>query len=229
MDIRSLIGQSEDEFAQAWTESLKAASEAYAHHLRLIWKKIFDDVFGLSGIEWQESRGLPNDEAIQMYVRTMEEGQSRDLFTSMKRLHSSASMNAEALRKLVKKFDKGAVARGDNLLTPTLIPELYSAQFMGHPALEHHIETLRDLLVVAEDKEEEILEGEEEDAQMNVIRQKTSMTTKDSNDVKRRAEELSWLQDMARSIPSKEMKSLVAHRGMFLQATILMLFNDVVY
>lgn len=127
-DIRSLIGESEEQFVQAWKASLSAASDAYAHSLRSIWESIFED---LSRCAEQQCRGLPLDEATKLYVLTMPEDRSRDLFSSMKRLHSSASMNAEALRKLVKKYDKGAPARGDAFLTSTLLPELYSAHFMG--------------------------------------------------------------------------------------------------
>ena len=50
----------------------------------------------------QENRGLPPDQAIRMYASTLNESKSRDLFTSMKKVHSSASINVEALRKLVK-------------------------------------------------------------------------------------------------------------------------------
>lgn len=163
-DIRSLIGESQDQFGQAWQASLKSASDVYSRRLRLVWGTIFEDIFTLSGVKEQKCRGLPHDEAIQIYVSTMPESRLKDLFTNMKRLHSSASMNAEALRKLVKKFDKGAVARGDTMLTPTLVPELFSAPFMAYPTLEAHIETLRDSLVV-NDNEEEIFEEEEEDAE----------------------------------------------------------------
>jgi hypothetical protein len=41
----------------------------------------------------------------------MDESRSRDLLTTIKRIHSAASMNVKAFRKLVKKFDKGTIAR----------------------------------------------------------------------------------------------------------------------
>ena len=142
------------------------------------------------------------------YVATMSADQSRDLFATVKRLHSSAVMNAEALRKLAKKFDKRAVARGDSLLTSALLPQLYAAPFMAYTNLEGHIETLRDSLIVEEEEDELI-----EDSEMHVIKQKATAATKDSMDVKRRAAELSWLHDMAGRIPEKELSCLVAHRG----------------
>jgi hypothetical protein len=48
---------------------------------------------------------------------------------------------------------------------------------------------------------------------MYSIRQKASLATKDSFDVKRRAGELSWLRDMLAKISPNETPSLVAHRG----------------
>mmetsp|Transcript_44552 Transcript_44552/g.93489 ORF Transcript_44552/g.93489 Transcript_44552/m.93489 type:complete len:536 (+) Transcript_44552:114-1721(+) len=207
-DIRDNIGHSQDEFSRAWQASLETASNDYTDRTRLLWKQIFSDLFRSSNFE-QEHRGLPHEEAIELYVSAMDEGRSRDLLTAIKKIHTSASMNAEALRKLVKKFDKGAVARGDELLTSTLIPELYSAPFMAYPTLEAHIETLRDSLVVAEEEEEL-----DEDSVMYSIRKKTILSTKDSADVKRRADEMSWLHDMlANGIPGSIIPSLVAHRG----------------
>ena len=50
----------------------------------------------------QANRGLPPKQAIWLYVSTLDEKLSRDLFCSMKKIHSSASINVEALRKLVK-------------------------------------------------------------------------------------------------------------------------------
>jgi len=46
-------------------------------------------------------RGLPFDDAIQTYVNTVGERHSRDLFSVIKKIHMSSSMNVEALRKLV--------------------------------------------------------------------------------------------------------------------------------
>ena len=82
---------------------------------------------------------------------------------------------------------------------------------MAYPTLEGHIEALRDSLVV-EEGEEEL----DKDSGRHSIRQKTTLTTKDSADVKQRADELSWLHDMlAKNIPDSESPRLVARRGKF--------------
>ena len=208
-DIRESIGQTQALFAHAWQTSLKAASDDYLHRVRVLWGKVFEDLFMSSDRAEQLCRGLPLDKAISLYVSTLDESQSRDLLTTIKRIHSAASMNVEAFRKLLKKFDKGAIARGDDMLTSTLIPELYSAPLMAYPILEGHIETLRDSLAVQDDSETEL----DDDSIMHSIRRKTALVTKDSADVRRRADELSWLHDMLANIPSSEIPRLVAHRG----------------
>jgi hypothetical protein len=208
-DIRESIGQTQALFAHAWQTSLKAASDDYLHRVRVLWAKVFEDLFMSSDKAEQLCRGLPLDKAISLYASTLDESRSRDLLTTIKRIHSAASMNVEAFRKLVKKFDKGAIARGDDMLTSTLIPELYSAPLMAYPILEGHIETLRDSLAVQDDSETEV----DDDSIMHSIRRKTALVTKDSADVRRRADELSWLHDMLANIPSSEIPRLVAHRG----------------
>ena len=208
-DICESIGQTQVLFAHAWQTSLKAASDDYLHRVRVLWGKVFADLFTSSDRAEQQCRGLPLDRAISLYVSTLDESRSRDLLTTIKRIHSAASMNVEAFRKLVKKFDKGAIARGDDMLTSTLIPELYSAPLMAYPTLEGHIETLRDSLAVEDDSETEV----DDDSIMHSIRRKTALVTKDSADVGRRADELSWLHDMLANIPSSEIPRLVAHRG----------------
>jgi hypothetical protein len=77
--------------------------------------------------------GMQLDKAILLYVSTLDESRSRDLLMTIKRIHSTASMNVKAFRKLVKKFEKGAIARGDDMFTSTPIPELYSALLMAYP------------------------------------------------------------------------------------------------
>jgi hypothetical protein len=213
MDIRECIGMSQTQFERAWRTSLNAASDDYSQRVRKLWTMIFDDLLRSSDSAERQCRGLTFDRAISLYVVAVDECRSRDLFATIKGIHSAASMNVEAFRKLVKKFDKCAIARGDDMLTSTLIPELYSAPLMAYPTLEGHIETLRDSLAVEEDDETEDIDGVDDDSIMHSIRRKTALVTKDSADVRRRADELSWLHDMLAGVPSGEIPRLVAHRG----------------
>lgn len=146
-----------------------------------------------------------------MYVSYMDEDSSRELFSIIKKLHSTAAMNCEALRKLVKKFDKGALARGDDQLTSTLLYELYSASFSSFASLDGYIEIFRDSLVVSEEEDEEENDSENE---IYSYREKSALVSHhDGAAVKRRAEEQSWLTSMLATIPAKELSALVAHRG----------------
>mmetsp|Transcript_22872 Transcript_22872/g.35375 ORF Transcript_22872/g.35375 Transcript_22872/m.35375 type:complete len:511 (-) Transcript_22872:64-1596(-) len=210
-DIRGAIGESQESFQQLWLESLKAASDDYTQRLRLLWQQIFSDLFRFSGQDQNLLRGLPHEDAVQLYLSTMSEKRSRDLLANLKRLHSNTSMNGEALRKLVKKYDKQATDRGDDILTTSLLPELYSASVMNAPAIERYIEILRDKLVVSDEEEEESL-----DEYMTSIKEKTQLTSssKDALDVQRRASEMFWLHDLIENkIPQADIPMLVAHRG----------------
>ncbi|KAL7546480.1 hypothetical protein ACHAWF_009814 [Thalassiosira exigua] len=206
-DIRETIGQSREHFCHAWQMSLKSASDEYTSGVKYLWERVFHDLFRLT--EGQEIRGMPLDGAIKLYVSTMDEKHSSNLFTILKKIHSSASINSEALRKLVKKFDKGAGARGEDILTTSLIPELYCSALMAYPTLEGNIETLRESLTVKEDE----IESLDEDSAIHSIRKHATLSTQDNNAVKRRADELSWLHNTVSNIPHSELSSLVAHRG----------------
>ena len=210
-DIRGTIGESQEEFEKLWLESLNAVSDNYTRDVRTLWKQLFSDLFRWSGHDQNVLRGLPHEDAVQLYLSTMSDKRSRDLLTTMKRLHSNAKMNGEALRKLVKKWDKAASARGDDILTTSLLPELYSSPVMDAPALERCIEILRDQLVDSEEEEEESLDDYmasiKKDAQL-------SSSSKDALDVQRRASEMFWLHDLiANKIPGVYTPMLVAHRG----------------
>jgi len=112
-----------------------------------------------------------------------------------------------------QKFDKRAINRGDDMLTSTLLPDLYGSPIMGYPSLEEHIETLRDKLQPTDGTDTEV----DDDSIIRSIREdyKTSQShqTKDNADVKRRADELCWLRDMMANIPGSMIPRLVAHRG----------------
>ena len=110
---------------------------------------------------------------------------------------------------MVKKFDNGAAVQGDEPLTLMLIPELYAAPFMAYLTLESHINMLRDSLVVKDEEEE----TDYEDSAMDSIRMKALLFTKDSANVRRRAEEMAWLHVLLDDIPGNKIPRLVAHRG----------------
>lgn len=201
----------------------------YAHHVHLqcffatlhlsstqrikeFWKRVFDDILGspsFTRVVGDDYRGIQRDEAVALSC-SLSGARSRELFSILKKLHSTAAMNCEGLRKLVKKFDKGALARGDEQLTSSLLYELYSASFSSYLSLDSYIEVFRDSLVVSDD------EDEEEDSDNEIISyqdKSTLVSHHDSAAVKRRAEENAWLTSMVANIPPMELSAIVAHRG----------------
>ena len=155
-------------------------------------------------------RGLQRDEAVALSCSIMSGARSRELFSALKKLYSTAAMNCEGLRKLVKKFDKGALARGDEQLTSSLLHELYSASFSGYLSLEGYIEVFRDSLVVSDGEDNE----GDSDSEIFSYQEKSNLVSHhDSTAVKRRAEENTWLTSTVASIPQFELAALVAHRG----------------
>ena len=103
---------------------------------------------------------------------------------------------------------KGAESRGDDMLTPTLLPELYASPIMSYSTLEVHIETLRDCLTV-----QDVESIAEDDASSVMLEIQKKVPSQDSAAVKRRAEEMQWLKNMVKAIPATVISSLVAHRG----------------
>lgn len=184
-----------------------------SHRIKELWKRVFDDILESSAftkVVGDDYRGLQREEAIAIYVSSMGESRSRELFSIIKKLHSTAAMNCEGLRKLVKKFDKGALARGDDQLTSTLLHELYSASFASFTSLDTYIEILRDALVVSSDDEED---EEDSDNEIYSYQERSALTAHhDGAAVKRRADEQAWLTAMLSSIPRKYLSALVAHR-----------------
>jgi len=124
-------------------------------------------------------RGALPDAALQLYVSSVPSSQAQELFSFLKDIHATALINAEALRKLVKKFDKlhnqrqkrnrkqtqqrqnhGNVEKQQpqsyqyDMLSPTLLPEVYSSNFtMALASLEAGLTLLRMLLNIDDDED----------------------------------------------------------------------------
>mmetsp|Transcript_29178 Transcript_29178/g.47885 ORF Transcript_29178/g.47885 Transcript_29178/m.47885 type:complete len:675 (-) Transcript_29178:426-2450(-) len=179
-------------------------------------------------------RGALPDAALQMYVSSVPPERAQETFSFLKDIHSTALINAEALRKLVKKFDKMRY-KGDAhsyLLSAKLLPEVYASNFTGSLAsLEAGLGLLRVLLYI--DEEEDPL-AETQKAVRDEKRRLRKLATmdddmrdvavlcagyfgnkKDSDAelVNRRKEELQWLRNMVEGIDPVYIPFLVAHRG----------------
>mmetsp|Transcript_26867 Transcript_26867/g.77464 ORF Transcript_26867/g.77464 Transcript_26867/m.77464 type:complete len:948 (+) Transcript_26867:221-3064(+) len=143
-------------------------------------------------IDPDDLRGALPDTALRLYLTHISSGQAladgsghaaiQSLYSQLKNIHSTALINSEALRKLVKKFDKelsklgiatipgGLDGNGRTRLSPKLLPELYSAQFnVGLPTVEAGLSLIRYHIGLVDE------EDDEEDEEENLIEVQTRL------------------------------------------------------
>ena len=230
-------------FETEWRIALKRASADFERAMGLFWAEVFEgitdkDVVGKSRDEDEEDdaiRGALPDSALQIYVSVAPADQAQNLFSFLKDIHATALINAEALRKLVKKFDKHHLDKvrmiHDNLhsLSAKLLPEVYASNFvLGLAGIDAGLTLLRAFLNI--DEEESLGDGEEIKANKHL--KKLTALDIDSRDlavlsggyfgskkdldaelVKKRKEELEWLRNMVAEIDPMYVPSLIGHRG----------------
>ena len=116
-------------------------------------------------MDYETIRGALPDAALRTYVLAVPTERAHETFSFLKDIHSTALINAEALRKLVKKFDKqmqhSSFTVSSNhhdhhhssyLLSAKLLPEVYASNFTGSLAsLEGGLALLRVLLNIDEE------------------------------------------------------------------------------
>lgn len=146
-------------------------------------------------------RGALPDAALQMYVGVVPPEMAHEMFAFLKDIHSTALINAEALRKLVKKFDK-IHHKGrphSSLLSVNLLPEVYASNFTGSLAsLESGLALLRVLLNIEEGDPPHHAAGGPDDA---AARGATELPTpKADRAEKRRLRKLATLDDDMRDV-----------------------------
>lgn len=203
-------------FELSWRDALQKASDDFRESTNSCWSTVFESISKIPN-----SRGAPLESALKLYPPTMGVTASRDLLCFLKGIYSTASVNSEGLRKLVKKFDK----QGPASLSSALLPELYSSNFhMGLDALDMAIETLRELLDDLDECDNELFDHFKEEKKLNhsyynrldrptqLIARNQSYETEEII-IGKRANEMLWLRDMIRQIPEDDIKHAVAHRG----------------
>lgn len=203
-----------EKFESEWRRALHNASEDFDAATRRFWRRIFHHI----GHE-ADSRGALPDAALRMYLRSASEEECQEMLSRLKMIHSTAVTNAEALRKLVKKFDK---AEKDEHLSPVLLPEVYSANFtLGITTLEAGMTLLRTALGLDDDGD---YDGDidphpsfEEDEDPTDRTERTFLTrnkrSADDLTVDARLSELKWLKELVQSLPTDQAGKMVSHRG----------------
>ena len=91
--------------------------------MHALWTKVLSEVAD-SGL-----RGAPQQRALRMYTAHLGTDATRELLAVLQELRAVCVVNSEALRKLVKKWDRRSAARGLAPLSTQLLPDLYSAAF----------------------------------------------------------------------------------------------------
>ena len=215
-------------FQTEWRIALKRASVDFERAMKLFWGEIFDAIDSNDAV-----RGALPDAALQIYVSLVSAEKAQESLRFLKDIHATALINAEALRKLVKKFDK--LHKGDKAqyrLSSTLLPEVYSSSFtVALPSLEAGLTILRVLLGNEEEDGDEYNPDEDERMKrLNMMDgdfkdtaafmkgnyfQSSIKNNKDQDEllVKKRKDELIWLRNLVSSIDSVYIPFLVAHRG----------------
>ena len=213
-EIRDLVESNEvfsqEMFCEKWRECISNASSDFVKSTQSMWTKVFEVV---SQIETEESRGAPIETALDIYVTTTPLRESHDLLALLKSIHSSAALNSEALRKLVKKYDK---VNDTKPLSPQMLPELYSSVLStGISTSIQLIKLLREIIASVAD-ENGNSEGEKKVQESKLRRSRSEellYTMQDEEQVERRASEIEWLQKMTSVMPPTSLANMVAHRG----------------
>ena len=197
-DIKCLIFQEDptSNFVLAWEEALKSSEDDY----RKARKELWDDIFqAVAQRDPSHLRGARPGNALQAFVDTTHPEKVQVVLTRMDQLHRTASVNTEALRKLIKKHDKHLDKES---LSLSLLPVLYtSSLYSSQNMLQDGIGLVRGLL-------DEVVTS----SITPMIRQDSESQHQKS--VEARMDELDWLKRLVKSIPQEELlPRLVAHRG----------------
>ena len=162
--VQSSIGTIRSRFISEWRNALDKASDDFRVSTTAAWATVFRAISQIP-----QARGAQLETALRLYTPTVGITASQDMLVFLKGVHSAATLNVEALRKLVKKFDKKITVlqgcdratsvpslndnapylhNGDSIpLCEALLPELYSAVFtIGIATLRTCIDILRELL-----------------------------------------------------------------------------------
>jgi len=224
-------------FETEWRIALKRASADFERAMGLFWNEVFQGIIQHMEEDGEDDaiRGALPDAALQLYVSVAPADEAQNLFNFLKDIHATALINAEALRKLTKKFDKHHIDKirtiDNNVysLSAKLLPEVYASNFtVGLASVDAGLTLLRAFLNI--DEEESLGDGEELRANKH-LKKLTTMDIDsrelavlsggyfgnkkdlDAELVKKRKEELEWLRNMVEEIDPVYVPSLVGHRG----------------
>ncbi len=158
---KNVMAMTPSSFELAWREALQKSNSDFFESINSCWKSVFDSISSSTSnsINKDAMRGIELMDAIHLYTEMNSIVTSRDLLCFLKDTYNIAEMNYQALRKIVKKFDKkyytihgrscngsgnGSGSDGELLLSTVLLPELYSSTlYFGRMTLRLAIDNLR--------------------------------------------------------------------------------------
>ena len=204
-----------EEFLRQWKACIEKCQADFAKATKDFWASIFEGI-----AELPEARGALPDQALHLYLNLLDEEHAHELHALLKAIHATALLNSEALRKLVKKFDK---CSGTNLSTQ-LLPEIYCSNFtIGQNVLEAGLLVIRRYLGLdGEDDDDDALhETKTRLERLSIdLDDPTNdgflpMSKKDSDAalIDKRNNELNWLRSFTGSFDQSLIGCLVGHRG----------------
>lgn len=208
-------------FINIWKSALKNAEEDFHRARAEMWQTIFAGISANDDTADPLVRGAHPGNAIKLYVdlsHGKDGREAQELLVRMKEVYRAASVNSEALRKLVKKSDKN---RKEIQLSSKLLPLLYtSSLYTGQNMIQDGIGLLREL--VSGEYDDTNPSMNDSDGYLNspykgerfktLVKRNSEKRHQDSIDI--RMMEIDWLKKLVRSIPAKELlPKLVAHRG----------------
>jgi len=208
----------EEVFIGVWKKGLKEADEDFTKARAEIWRIVFEGIAANDDTADPMVRGAHPGNAIKLYADLMNRDgntEAHELLSRMNQIHHAASVNSEALRKLVKKFDKH---RNEKQLSSTLLPLLYtSSLYSGQTMILESIGLLRELI---SGEYEELANGNNDDDKdlafadrpfKSIVRRDSEARHQEALDL--RMMEFNWLKSLTKSIPNDLIGKLVSHRG----------------
>ena len=204
-------------FEDEWRKSLGLATSDFAKAMIRLWKKVFTGIekssaeTGFAGDEEGSDgvRGALPDSALCQFLSVSTAAQTQELLFLAKQIYNTAMVNSEALRKLVKKFDK---QHGANL-SVCLLPEVYGANFtVGQSTLQAGTLLIRAHLGVNVETYSSDSRSDSDTTSSNSAENLAENLAHDTS-IMRRKSELEWLKDIVELIGHAEVPNLVAHRG----------------
>ena len=223
-EIKDLIFQSPSEtekingkqspFEAAWKESLSVAEADFQRANQQTWASIFQ-YLGQNADAEKDVRGAHPGNALHILIDSVHPSKAQEILLRMTQIHRAAGINAEGLRKLVKKYDKYK----QTTLSLTLLPALYtSTLYAGQQMLLDGIHMLRALLEESAGGNSDQLQTQKSNGNYKgfVPVYRHDSETRHQQAAELRLGEFDWLKRLVNSILESSpvlLPRMVAHRG----------------